>query len=254
MWSDCLTAHQPSATSPRRPSPAAVAGYLAFPLTARSNITLNFRQDDWLIGVARAAIGVIQCCAYPVNHHPARGAARDFALQTTGACLGGRVFHAVEPLLFVGTTLGLALLCSDLGEERCGSRSRCPACCKGRQAVCARCSLRAACEHAAPLCAGVILKLVGGTCGSMLIFLFPGAMLMQHCLGERQSAAALHEALLPPPASDEPAMPTVGPVRQRKEGVQPYTMPLFWCGVLLVLVGLFVAALAVVTTLRPLPT
>jgi hypothetical protein len=99
------------------PHLAAVAGYLAFPLTARSNITLNFRQDDWLITVARAAIGLIQCCAYPVNHHPARGAVRDFVRQTTGACLGGRAFYVLEPLLFFSATLGLALLCSDLGER-----------------------------------------------------------------------------------------------------------------------------------------
>ena len=37
----------------------ALAGYLAFPDTARSNITLNFRQDDWLMQVRAGVVGVM---------------------------------------------------------------------------------------------------------------------------------------------------------------------------------------------------
>jgi sodium-coupled neutral amino acid transporter 7/8 len=107
------------------PLAAALAGYLAFPVTARSNIILNFSQHDWLMQAARACIGLIQICAYPVNHHPARGAVLDFVRHTTGANLGGAVFHVIEPLLFYGATLTVALACSDLGELGVGGDESC---------------------------------------------------------------------------------------------------------------------------------
>jgi hypothetical protein len=93
----------------------------------------------------------------------------------------------------------------------------------------------------------------------MLIFLFPGAMLMQHCLAKhkccsQQQAPALHEALLPAQASDEPAIPMTGAVQVEPNAVQPYRMWLFWIGALFVLVSILMAALAVATTLHPLPT
>lgn len=41
----------------------ALAGYLAFPDTARSNITLNFRQDDWLMQVRAEGSHAICICS-----------------------------------------------------------------------------------------------------------------------------------------------------------------------------------------------
>ncbi|EFN58616.1 hypothetical protein CHLNCDRAFT_50436 [Chlorella variabilis] len=200
----------------------ALAGYLAFPDTARSNITLNFRQDDWLMQAARACIGLIQICAYPVNHHPARGAVRDLIFQTTDRTVGGRAFYALEPLAFFGTTLALALVCSDLG---------------------------------------VILKLVGGTCGAMLIFLMPGALLVQYSLTKHRASRRqqpLREPLLPggeaaAEAGDSGAHTPHG--QQHVHATEAFSLwwsILFWTAIVLLLLGSFVALLAIITTIRPL--
>lgn len=60
-------------------------------------------------------IGLIQVAAYPVNHFPARGAVRDMVHLATGRNPAGAGFVAAETLAFYGATLGIALLCSDLG-------------------------------------------------------------------------------------------------------------------------------------------
>jgi len=67
------------------------------------------------VQVARAMVGLIQVAAYPINHHPARGAIRDLMQQTAGRAPAGLGFVAAETLLFFGTTLGLAIICDDLG-------------------------------------------------------------------------------------------------------------------------------------------
>ncbi|KAI3436527.1 hypothetical protein D9Q98_005944 [Chlorella vulgaris] len=193
----------------------ALAGYLAFPVTARSNIILNFSQHDWLMQAARACIGLIQICAYPVNHHPARGAVLDFVRHTTGANLGGAVFHVIEPLLFYGATLTVALACSDLG---------------------------------------VILSLVGGTCGSMLIFLMPGALLVQDALDqqrtEQQHPLPLQEPLLlegGAAAEDGESGCT------QQQGRSLWCSMQLWAGVGLMTISACVAALAVGSALHSLP-
>jgi len=67
--------------------------------------------------VARATVGLVQIAAYVINHFPARGAIRDLILQTSGRTVGGPAFVAVETLVFFFSTLGLALLVTDLGES-----------------------------------------------------------------------------------------------------------------------------------------
>ncbi|KAL4457498.1 hypothetical protein ABPG75_012363 [Micractinium tetrahymenae] len=195
-----------------------LAGYLAFPASAQSNITLNFSEDDPLIQVARAMIGLIQVAAYPVNHFPARGAVRDMVHLATGRSPAGASFVAAETLAFFGATLGIALVCDDLGN---------------------------------------IFKLVGGTCGSVLILTMPGCLLVAYArskaLGSRR-ASCLREPLLPAAAE---AGAAVGDGAVQGEGsMQPYCLwqsKLFYSGLLLLALSVALTVLTIATTVHPLP-
>lgn len=52
----------------------------------------------------------LQIFHYPVNHSPARAAARDLLSQLTGRPFTGRAFNACEVLAYFGATLGTALV------------------------------------------------------------------------------------------------------------------------------------------------
>lgn len=192
-----------------------VAGYLAFPSSVHSNIMLNFSPTDPLIQVARAMVGLIQIAAYPINHHPARGAVRDMLQQTTGRCPSGTGFLATETLLFFGSTLGIALAVDDLGN---------------------------------------IFKLVGGTCGSLLILAFPGALLVQYSRGKQrqqqqqwqQAQGGLQEALLMSAAEAGVTGRAVPPYRL-------WCSKYFWSGVVLLLLSVILCTLTVITTAHPGP-
>ncbi|KAL4440716.1 hypothetical protein ABPG77_000425 [Micractinium sp. CCAP 211/92] len=197
-----------------------LAGYLAFPTSAQSNIMLNFPADDPLIQVARGMIGLIQVAAYPVNHFPARGAVRDMVHLATGRNPAGAGFVAAETLAFYGATLGIALLCSDLGN---------------------------------------IFKLVGGTCGSVLILAMPGCLLIAYArsnaLAVTRQATLLQEPLLAaaPEAclagAEDPA-PGARPV------VRSYRLwksKQFYSGISLLVLSAALTVVTMTTTLHPLP-
>lgn len=195
-----------------------LAGYLAFPTSAQSNITLNFAADDPLIQVARAMVGLIQVAAYPVNHFPARGAVRDVVALAAGRTPAGAGFVATETLAFFGATLGIALACDDLGD---------------------------------------IFKLVGGTCGSVLILAMPGCLLIAYARSKATATARcpspLHQPLL---AAAAEAGAGWGPEPGERPAVQPYRLwrsKLYWSGILLLVLSAALTVLTIATTLHPLP-
>lgn len=109
--------------------------------------------------------------------------------------------------------------------------------------------------------AGVILKLVGGTCGAMLIFLMPGALLVQYSLTKHRASRRqqpLREPLLPggeaaAEAGDSGAHTPHG--QQHVHATEAFSLwwsILFWTAIVLLLLGSFVALLAIITTIRPL--
>lgn len=83
-----------------------------------------------------------------------------------------------------------------------------------------------------------MFKVIGGTCGGILIFGMPGALLLSHAL-RKQQAAALGLQLLPPGWGAHEAG---GQQRRRAYGV--WGSKLWWAGLALVL---FAAALAAAT-------
>lgn len=197
-----------------------LAGYLAFPASAQSNITLNFPADDPLLQVARAMIGVIQVAAYPVNHFPARGAVREMIQLASGRGPAGAGFVAAETLAFFCATLGIALSCSDLGD---------------------------------------IFKLVGGTCGSVLILAMPGCLMVTYArsktLAATRRASPLHAPLM---ATADEAVTAAGSrtVSGGLQAVRPYSLwrsKLYCCGILLLGLSIALTVLTIGTTLHPLP-
>jgi hypothetical protein len=117
----------------------------------------------------------------------------------------------------------------------------------------------------------VILKLVGGTCGAAMIFLMPGAMLVQHArslrVGQRrwqqqqqqqhQGSQPLAEPLLQPGASTANQTSSVldlhsAEAEERQRGRALCCSGTFWAGIALLLLGFALAALTVATTLHPL--
>jgi hypothetical protein len=189
---------------------------------------INVEAPHPLLQVARGMIGLIQIAAYPVNHFPARAAIRELLHLATGVNCGGPGFVALETLAFFGVTLVLALVCSDLGT---------------------------------------IFKLLGGTCGSVLIFMMPGALLAQyaaskHRQSRQQQLQQLREPLL---AAAAEAAAEGGGGDDGSGGVaaagglaQPplyslWCSKLFWSGMVLLLISVALGLLTIATTIHPLP-
>jgi sodium-coupled neutral amino acid transporter 7/8 len=123
-----------------------LSAYMAFPTSVQSNVLNTFPENDPLIQVARGVVGLLQIASFPINHLPARNAARDIVSCITGSVPGGRSFVIVETVLFFFTTLAISLLVTDLGA---------------------------------------IFSVVGGTCGSVIIFGVPGVLLLKYSYGKR---------------------------------------------------------------------
>ncbi|PRW56012.1 AAAP family transporter: amino acid [Chlorella sorokiniana] len=201
-----------------------LAGYLAFPTSARSDIMLSFGEDDLLIQIARATVGLIQIAAYVINAFPARGAIRDLILQTTGRTVGGPGFVAVQTLAFFFSTLALALLVTDLGN---------------------------------------IFKVVGGTCGNVLILFMPGCLLVQYARSKHVESRKRRQLLAEAAQLEAPLLNggAGGAAGASGEAAEPALPPLyslwwsklFWSGVVLLLLSAGLAVLTVYTTLYPLP-
>ena len=191
---------------------------------------INVEAPHPLLQVARGMIGLIQIAAYPVNHFPARAAIRELLHLATGVNCGGPGFVALETLAFFGATLALALVCSDLGT---------------------------------------IFKLLGGTCGSVLIFMMPGALLVQYAAGkhrqsrqqrweQEQQGQHLREPLLAAAAEDGGGGNGGGGAAAAGGLAQPplyslWCSKLFWSGVMLLLISVALGLLTIATTIHPLP-
>ncbi|KAF6255255.1 transmembrane amino acid transporter protein-domain-containing protein [Scenedesmus sp. NREL 46B-D3] len=128
-----------------------ISGYFAFPATVSSNVLNSFPADDTVIQVARAVIGGVCMGSYPLNHHPARKAWEDLL----DAALGVRVvpgwLSALLTCTFVASTVGTAVLVTDLGS---------------------------------------VLHLIGGTAAAFMVFLLPGLLLMNAAIIKHTTTAA----------------------------------------------------------------
>ena len=106
---------------------------------------------------------------------------------------------------------------------------------------------------AVPLPPGAILRLVGGTCGAVLIFLMPGALLVRYSLSKaaesqqrkeqhaEAAAAALESQLGEPLLGDAAAAATY----------RWWLSKHFWGGVLLLAVAAGLVLLTLFTSLHP---
>lgn len=142
--------------------------------------------------VARALVGLIVVAAFPVNHVPARSAALDLlfppsAPQHPGSSGSGSgsidgeleppaAAYTAETLVFCGAATAIALCVSDLGEPCAGG---------GWVAAPAALSQPQSAPDPylpsplAPMHAGLMFQLVGGTAAAVLIFGIPGALLLR---------------------------------------------------------------------------
>ncbi|KAI8476075.1 MAG: AAAP aminoacid transporter 5 [Monoraphidium minutum] len=92
------------------------AGYAAFRAAVNSNVLNNFPADDPVIQVARATIGVMVTGHYPLNFSPARLAFCDLMATVFNVNEVPRWGVVTFTLFFVGTTLGTALVVTNLGS------------------------------------------------------------------------------------------------------------------------------------------
>lgn len=123
-----------------------LSAYMAYPASVQSNVLNTFPETDTLIQIARGVVGLLQIASFPINHLPARNAAKDILTCLVGSVPGGKLFTIVETVLFFATTLAISLLITDLGA---------------------------------------IFSLVGGTCGSVIIFGVPGILILKYSYNKR---------------------------------------------------------------------
>lgn len=113
------------------------AGYFAYPVGVASNV-LNSFPDKTDVLVARAVVGTVVMCHYPLNHHPARHAWED-VIEVFGGSRPPKWVSTVGTVFFVTVTTNVALVVRDLGA---------------------------------------VLHIIGGTAACFMIFLIPGLLLI----------------------------------------------------------------------------
>ncbi|GBF99905.1 hypothetical protein Rsub_12813 [Raphidocelis subcapitata] len=113
------------------------AGYAAFPGTVSSNLLNTFPQDDAVMQVARAVIGLMVTGHYPLAFVPARVAFADLLHSLFDVERPPHWMEVAFTLVFVGGSLGTALVITDLGS---------------------------------------VLHLIGGTAACFMVFLLPGLL------------------------------------------------------------------------------
>lgn len=128
-----------------------VSGYFAFPTTVNSNVLNSFPADDVVIQVARAAIGGVCMGSYPLNHHPARKAWEDLLDATADVRVVPGWLSRLLTCLFVASTVGTAMLVTDLGA---------------------------------------VLHMIGGTAAAFMVFLLPGLLLMNAAIIKHTTAGS----------------------------------------------------------------
>jgi amino acid permease len=122
--------------------------YSAFPKTIQSNIFNTFGYDSVIISTARLIVGVLQIASYPVNHFPARKALSEgIIMPLLKKEPSGNGFVFVETSVFFTLSLILALSFTELGT---------------------------------------VFSLVGGTSGTVIIFIIPGALLLHEARDHHQ--------------------------------------------------------------------
>lgn len=122
--------------------------YSAFPKSIQSNIFNTFGYDSVIISTARLIVGVLQIASYPVNHFPARKALSEgIIMPLLKKEPSGNGFVFVETSVFFTLSLILALSFTELGT---------------------------------------VFSLVGGTSGTVIIFIIPGALLLHEARDHQQ--------------------------------------------------------------------
>ncbi|KIY99600.1 AAAP family transporter: amino acid [Monoraphidium neglectum] len=116
-------------------SSVGISGYLAYPTSVSSNVLNSFPAGD----IARAAIGCVCVGSYPLNHHPARAAWEDLFDALADVRQLPKWLSVSLTTLFVASTVGTAMLVTDLGS---------------------------------------VLHIVGGTAAAFMVFMLPGLLLM----------------------------------------------------------------------------
>lgn len=118
-----------------------VVAYLAYPTSITSNIFNTFANDSVIISAARFVVGILQIASYPVNHFPARKALSEgIIMPLVKKEPSGNGFVFVETSVFFILSLILALTLTELGT---------------------------------------VFTIVGGTSGTVIVFIIPGALLLE---------------------------------------------------------------------------
>ncbi|KAL3697430.1 hypothetical protein R1sor_011506 [Riccia sorocarpa] len=116
-------------------------GYLLFP-DVESDVLKSFGDENQFMNFARIGMAMVGIVCYPVQHFPARSIVDDAikALMKAPEAAFSWTRHTLITLFFVGSTLTVALLITDLGT---------------------------------------VFSIVGSTGGVMVVFIIPGLLLMR---------------------------------------------------------------------------
>jgi amino acid permease len=121
------------------------AGVALFGSATQSNVLNNFDVRDTWMQIVGSCVGLAVALHYPINHHAARSALYDLACRASGhvaAELPPYSHVVMTTVVLFGTSLVAACVVRSLGE---------------------------------------VFQLAGGVCGSVIIFVLPGLLLMAEC-------------------------------------------------------------------------